>query len=368
MDVFDEHVYADNSSLPPSMTHLASTTLAEGDYAKLVAVLGQAFHGTAQRGSTLPILYGEFGVEAQIPAEKSGAYTGTEPASSGAVDEATQASYYAEAFRLALCQPNVIGILVFHTVDESALGAWQSGAFYADGTPKSSADAIRQAAQAAQAGTAAACPDTTAPAVQIAAPRPDGTVTGTVSDAVGVGRVELFVNGESAGVKYAAPYSIPWQPARAGRYVLELRASDAAGNVGRSSLTLVAQRATRGGASGSASASGWTFGPPPANDLFAASQALSGRGGGIGGSTVFASAEAGEPVRRSVWYTWRARARSHLRLVASGARISVYTGSSLGRLRRIGGGAAVTLSSPRAATYRVAIDGTSAFRLSWRSS
>ena len=50
----------------------------------------------------------------------------------------TQARYYAEAFRLALCQPNVIGIMVFHVGDESALGAWQSGPFYADGTPKSS--------------------------------------------------------------------------------------------------------------------------------------------------------------------------------------------------------------------------------------
>jgi hypothetical protein len=204
--------------------------------------------------------------------------------------------------------------------------------------------------------------------VQIAAPGPDGSVTGAATDAIGVGRVELFVNGASAGVKYTAPYTIPWQPARAGRYVLELRASDAAGNVGRSSLTVVAQRAVRGGASGSASAGGWRFGPPPANDLFAASQRLTGRSGGIGGSTVFASAETGEPVRRSVWYTWHARAHSHLRLAANGALISVYTGSSIGRLRRIGGGTRVTLVSPRAATYRIAVDGTAAFRLSWRSS
>ena len=63
-------------------------------------------------------------------------YTGTE--NQKTVDEATQGRYYAEAFRLALCQPNVIGIMVFHVVDESALGAWQSGPFYADGTPKSS--------------------------------------------------------------------------------------------------------------------------------------------------------------------------------------------------------------------------------------
>jgi hypothetical protein len=204
--------------------------------------------------------------------------------------------------------------------------------------------------------------------VQIAAPGPDGSVTGAVSDAIGVGRVELVVNGAIAGVKYAAPYSIPWQPARAGRYVLELRAYDAAGNVGRSSLTLVAQRAARGGASGSATATGWTFGRPPTNDLFSASQALAGRSGGVGGSTVFASAERGEPVRRSVWFAWRARAHSHLRLAASGARIFVYTGSSIGHLRRIGGGGALTLDPERGVTYRIAVEGTSAFQLSWRSS
>jgi len=52
----------------------------------------------------------------------------------------------AEAFRLALCQPNVVGIMIFHVVDESSLGAWQSGPFYADGTPKSSLRTIHDAA------------------------------------------------------------------------------------------------------------------------------------------------------------------------------------------------------------------------------
>lgn len=51
MDVFDQHVYPDNSTLPPSMRH-AGTTIAAADYAKLVALLGKAFDGTAQRGST----------------------------------------------------------------------------------------------------------------------------------------------------------------------------------------------------------------------------------------------------------------------------------------------------------------------------
>jgi hypothetical protein len=361
MDVFDEHVYADNSSLPPSMTH-ASSTVAEGDYTKLVSLLGSAFDGTAQRGSTLPILYGEFGVESAIPAEKARAYSGTEPDSSGAVDEATQARYYAEAFKLALCQPNVIGIMVFHVIDESALGAWQSGPFYADGTPKSSLDAIRQAAAAARAGTLSGCPDHATPTVTIAAPAADGTVSGSANDDVGVGRVELAVNGTVVGVKYTAPYAFAWRPAQPGRYLLELRAYDAAGNVGRAELTLGAVRANRGGASSPAA---WVFGPPPLNDLFTAAAKIASWHGLVLGSTAFASSERGEPVRRSVWFTWRAPADGPLRLGAGDAHVTVYTGSSFATLQRVST-AGHTFDAHRGTRYRIAVDGgRGTFALAW---
>ena len=251
MDVFDEHVYADTSAMPPSMPH-AGSTIAEGDYAKLVKLLGQAFDGTAQRGSTLPIFYGEFGVESTIPADKAGVYTGTDAAQT--VDEATQGRYYAEAFRLALCQPNVIGIMVFHVIDESALGAWQSGPYYADRTPKSSLPAIRDAALAAHAGSAASCPDRTPPRVAISTT--GGKVAAAGADAVGVGQVTLLVNGSVADVKYAGPYVFAWQPRRAGRYRLEVLARDAAGNVGRSSVVV---SATRGRRRDAASPAGWVL-------------------------------------------------------------------------------------------------------------
>ena len=251
MDIFDEHVYADTSALPPSMPH-AGTTIAEGDYGKLVALLGKAFDGTAQRGSTLPIFYGEYGVETTIPADKAPQYVGSETQKT--VDEATQARYYAQAFRLALCQPNVVGIMVFHVVDESALGAWQSGPFYADGTPKSSVPAIRTAAVAARGGSAATCPDRTAPTVTLLTS--NGVVAAGASDGVGVGKVSLFVNGRLAGVRYAAPYAFAWAPARTGRYRLEVRAADAAGNVGRTVATVAAAHPRRGAAR---TPSGWVF-------------------------------------------------------------------------------------------------------------
>jgi hypothetical protein len=253
MDIFDEHVYADTSALPPSMPH-AGTTIAEGDYGKLVALLGKAFDGTAQRGSKLPIFYGEYGVETSIPAAEASQYSGSETQKT--VDEATQARYYAEAFRLALCQPNVVGIMVFHVVDERALGAWQSGPFYADGKPKSSVPAIRDAALAARAGNAATCPDRRAPSVTLSTV--NGVVAAGASDSVGVGKVSLFVNGRLAGVKYASPYTFAWAPARAGRYRLEVRAADAAGNVGRTATTIAAAHPRRDTAK---TPSGWLLTP-----------------------------------------------------------------------------------------------------------
>ena len=59
MDGLAIHPYGDNSSQPPSTAHPNSTSIGIGDYDKLVSLLAQAFDGTAQPGSALPILYGE---------------------------------------------------------------------------------------------------------------------------------------------------------------------------------------------------------------------------------------------------------------------------------------------------------------------
>src|SRR2546421_3003534 len=135
-----------------------STTIALGDYGKLVTLLGQAFDGTMQRGSTLPIYDDEFGVETQIPATKAGEYTGIEPSTVKPVTEPVQGQYYRDAVQLAFCQPNVRGLYLFHTVDESDLNRWQSGLFYADGTPKSDLSYVRQAVMQAHRGIVTRCP------------------------------------------------------------------------------------------------------------------------------------------------------------------------------------------------------------------
>jgi hypothetical protein len=143
MDAFAHHPYLDNSKTPPDFAHPRSTTISLADYEKLVGLLGLAFDDTAQKGSDLPILYTEFGVQTEIPEEKRGVYTNLDsPAATDAVPESTQAEYYRRAFELACSQPTVEGMYVFHIWDEPDLLGWQSGLYYADQTPKSSRDAL----------------------------------------------------------------------------------------------------------------------------------------------------------------------------------------------------------------------------------
>jgi hypothetical protein len=154
MDMLTIHPYGEHSQTPPTATHPRSTSISIADYPKLVKLVRSAFHGTAQRSTSLPILYGEYGVQTRIPAAKRGVYSNLAISSaSDAVSERRQGEYYRRAIRLAYCQPTVAGLLFFHVTDEPDLDRWQSGLFYADNRPKSDLAFVRQAAQAAQAGT-----------------------------------------------------------------------------------------------------------------------------------------------------------------------------------------------------------------------
>jgi hypothetical protein len=154
MDALSIHPYGENSKTPPTALHPKSTSISIADYPKLVKLLRDAFRGTAQRGASLPILYGEYGVQTRIPAKKLGAYTDLGvPSAADAVSETMQATYYKQAIQLTYCQPTVAGLLFFHVSDEPDLDRWQSGLFYADDTPKSDLALVKSAAQAAQAGT-----------------------------------------------------------------------------------------------------------------------------------------------------------------------------------------------------------------------
>jgi hypothetical protein len=151
MDAISVHVYGESNRIPPTLQHPLSTTLGIADYSKLVGLLTDAFAGTAQPGATLPIVYGEYGVETQIPPAKAPLYTGQEVVDP--VDEQTQALYYREAIRAAEQQPNVRMLFLFHVVDETRLEGLQSGTRYADGTPKTSEAPVRAALDSASSTT-----------------------------------------------------------------------------------------------------------------------------------------------------------------------------------------------------------------------
>ena len=157
MDALALHPYPDarGSVVRP---HPRSTTIGIGDYGKLVRVLGRAFNGTAQAGSTLPIVYAEFGIESKIPRAKRRVYSHLKAKSAKAgVSEGRQAVLYRQALAVAQCQPTVVGVLLFHVTDERDARAWQSGVYYADDTPKSSLRSVRIAAELAREGKFVSC-------------------------------------------------------------------------------------------------------------------------------------------------------------------------------------------------------------------
>jgi len=157
MDALSINPFPDNSSQSPATPH-TTTSIGVADYDKLVKLLAEAFDGTGQPGSTLPIYYGEFGVESLPPAAKSTLYKGEEPTTTKPVDETTQASFYRKAIELSFCQPTVAGIFMFLTTDDPNRPGWQSGLYYPDQSAKASLAAFKKAARQSRGGVVAKCP------------------------------------------------------------------------------------------------------------------------------------------------------------------------------------------------------------------
>ena len=96
--------------------------------------------------------------------------------------------------------------------------------------------------------------DTTAPVVSITAPAAGASVSGTTAvtatatDNVGVTKVEFYVDGLLKATDTTAPYAFSWNTTTSsnGAHVLQAAASDAAGNVANSAITVtVANNANR---------------------------------------------------------------------------------------------------------------------------
>jgi hypothetical protein len=150
MDGFVHHPYPESADVPIDLPHPRVKTVGLADYGKLVNLLSRAFDGTAQKGSDLPILYGEIGVETEIPAAKRSLYSGAEVTPTATDQE--QAAAYRRTLELVGCQANVEGVLFFHLRDEPSLTGWQSGVRYADGSPKLSLTPVGRAIEEAEQG------------------------------------------------------------------------------------------------------------------------------------------------------------------------------------------------------------------------
>ena len=168
--IFDTFGYIPHpvgSNERPWTKHAAGSAISVGDYEPLMQALTDGFHGTAQpvpgEGSTT-IWYLAQGYETTPDPAKAALYAGSEadpgPLPAWSPQETSdagigpgidQAMQLEDAIRVAYCQPAVGAYFNFHLIDERQLGGWQSGVFWADGTPKPAYQALRRAAGEANA-------------------------------------------------------------------------------------------------------------------------------------------------------------------------------------------------------------------------
>jgi uncharacterized protein YkwD len=174
-DTVSHHPYGETSAERPWTVHRLSTAISEGDWAQLMQALWDGFNGTGQPlpghctgGRCVSIWYLEDGFQTAPDVQKGAIYSGhenevyplpdfgggerstpTPDVDSPAPDQATQ---IIDAVRLASCQPYVQAFFNFLLVDDADLAGWQSAPYWADQTPKDSAEAFRKAFTQASAG------------------------------------------------------------------------------------------------------------------------------------------------------------------------------------------------------------------------
>ncbi|HEY3864997.1 MAG TPA: hypothetical protein VGL54_02790, partial [Solirubrobacteraceae bacterium] len=154
MDGFDFHPYPIPQTLPFAQGYTNPKEASVTNLARIYQAFYTGFKGTAQKtigqqsGGGLPVSLNETGIQTD-PGSHASAYSGTEvsaPAtggvSGGFATESYQASWYSQMLNLVACDPNVQFVNIFHLIDESSLIGWQSGLYFADQSPKMSAQTV----------------------------------------------------------------------------------------------------------------------------------------------------------------------------------------------------------------------------------
>ncbi len=115
------------------------------DLDRLKQAYWDAFHGTAQPTFEEGLRFNldETGWQTTPTGDHLAFYNSREL--NDTADESTQAQIYGDLVRYLACDPSVDNVLIYRLMDESDLTRWQSGVMRADGSPKPSYDAIKQA-------------------------------------------------------------------------------------------------------------------------------------------------------------------------------------------------------------------------------
>ena len=118
-----------------------------------------AFDGTAQPGSTLPILYDEFGIESIDPGgQAQPLHRRPSRRRRSPSTRSSRRAYYARGAPARVLPAERRRDPRSSTrTTSTALASWQSGVYYADGTPKASLSAVRDALDRARGGSIARC-------------------------------------------------------------------------------------------------------------------------------------------------------------------------------------------------------------------
>jgi hypothetical protein len=153
-DTIGHNPYPAGNTESPAATHPSSPVIGEGDYARLLASLRAGFAGTSQPlpgSGGVSIWYLEQGFQTTVDPAKASLYTGRET-ERHLLAPAAAAAQLGAAMDLAFCQPYVGAFFNFELADEPLLSGWQSGFLWADGTPKPSYGAVKQAIADVNAG------------------------------------------------------------------------------------------------------------------------------------------------------------------------------------------------------------------------
>lgn len=149
MDAFSFHPYPFPVNKPP--TGVSDwPTVGMPDLYRLKQAIWDAFNGTAQPTveDGLKLTLDELAY--QVPTDGKAGYSGAENVET--VDEATQATYYAQLVNMVACDPSIESLNFFHFIDETNRAGFQSGMLDASKAQRPVYSALKSAIAATGGG------------------------------------------------------------------------------------------------------------------------------------------------------------------------------------------------------------------------